>query len=196
MALSPAFCVSKCWRTSGGNAIFSLLVLDFEPSEMPRWLPTVVALLASNINTAVKPGFFSNWRKANLKSFITQCLHRIDFSRSAGGQPAGQQRDSKQEQRNGGERQWISGAHAVKETSHNTRQGERTGQTSDQTCEGEPYALPHDEFHHVRCLCPQRHAHADLVRAFGHRIGDDTVNSDRRQQKREDGENLKQEHGK
>src|SRR6266704_6728171 len=82
-----------------------------------------------------KPGFFSNWRKTNLRSFITQCLHRIDFSRSASGQPAGQQRDSKHEHRNGGERQWISGAHAVKETSHDTRQGESTGQASDQACE-------------------------------------------------------------
>src|SRR6266700_4282042 len=146
MALSPAFCFSNSWRTSGGNAVFSVLALDFEPSVMPRWLATLVALLASIINTAVKPGFFSNWRKANLRSFITQCLHRIDFGRSAGGQPTGQQRDSKQEHRNGGERQWISGAHAVKETSHNTRQGERTGQTNHQACKGEPYALPHDEF--------------------------------------------------
>src|ERR1043166_1880969 len=167
MGPSPALFVSHCWRTSGGNATFSVLAFDFESSEMPRWSATVAVLLASHINTAVMPGFFSNWRKANLKSFITQCLHRIDFSRSAGGQQAGQQRDSKQEHRNGGKRQWISGAHAVKETSHNTGQGERTGQTSDQACEGEPYALPHDEFHHVRCLCAQRHAHADLMRAFG-----------------------------
>src|SRR5467141_2330642 len=28
--------------------------------------------------TAVKPGFFSNWRKANLRSFMAQRLHRID----------------------------------------------------------------------------------------------------------------------
>src|SRR6266536_5621696 len=97
MARSCAFCVSNCWRASGGNVIFSLLVLDFEPSVMSRWLATVAALLASHINTAVNPGFFSSWQKANLKSFITQCLHRIDFGRSAGGQPAGQQRDSKQD---------------------------------------------------------------------------------------------------
>src|SRR5438093_2013077 len=31
--------------------------------------------------TAVKPGFFSSWRKANLRSFITQRLHWIDFRR-------------------------------------------------------------------------------------------------------------------
>src|SRR6266704_4358554 len=105
MALSPAFCFSNSWRTSGGKAIFSVLAFDFEPSVMSRWLATVAALLASHINTALKPRFFSNWRKTNLRSFITQCLHRIDFSRSASGQPAGQQRDSKHEHRNGGERQ-------------------------------------------------------------------------------------------
>src|SRR5436190_4052867 len=38
--------------------------------------------------TVVKPGFFSNWRKANLRSFITQRLHRIDSRCSPRGQPA------------------------------------------------------------------------------------------------------------
>src|SRR5437016_10260426 len=69
--------------------------------------------------TAVKPGFFSNWRKANLKSFmvrgqwsvvrchlffysafraprsefgsfITQRLHRFGFRSAAGGEPGGE----------------------------------------------------------------------------------------------------------
>src|SRR2546429_6541377 len=143
--------------------------------------------------TAVKPGFFSNWRKANLRSFMARgqwsvvpcrsqgkipkpkpqapkksqassskppCggsrleieiwgllgiwvlgldfsfaperLHWIDLRRATRGRPAGQQRDSKHEHRDGGERQWISGAHAVKEAGHNTRQRERTRQTNDQ----------------------------------------------------------------
>jgi hypothetical protein len=45
----------------------------------------VAALLASHINTAVKPRFFSNWRKANFKSFITQRLHGIHVRRAARG---------------------------------------------------------------------------------------------------------------
>src|SRR5438034_11846465 len=42
--------------------------------------------------TAVKPGFFSNWRKANLRSFITQRLHRIDSACSPGRPPASEDR--------------------------------------------------------------------------------------------------------
>src|SRR5213593_1558683 len=38
--------------------------------------------------TAVKPGPFSSWRKANLRSFITQRHHRIDSRCSPCGQQA------------------------------------------------------------------------------------------------------------
>src|SRR5213596_1075498 len=126
-------------------------------------MPAFAPMPSASVSTAtvVKPGFFNNWRKANLRSFITQRLHRVNLCCTPCRKPTGEQRDRKQERGDGGERQWISGAHAVKETNHNTRQGERAGQTSDQASKGEPYALPHDEFHHVGCLCAQRHAHAD-----------------------------------
>src|SRR5438034_2680088 len=47
--------------------------------------------------TAVKPGFFSNWRMANLRSF-TQRLHRIHARGTARGQPAGEQRHEPEQQ--------------------------------------------------------------------------------------------------
>src|SRR5438477_10525166 len=53
--------------------------------------------------TPVKPGFFSNWRKANLRSFITQRLHRIDSRRASRGKQAGQQRDRCQHENDGDE---------------------------------------------------------------------------------------------
>src|SRR5207247_1229667 len=43
--------------------------------------------------TAVKPGFFSNWRKANLRSVITQCHHGIDFGCAARRKPTRQHGD-------------------------------------------------------------------------------------------------------
>src|SRR6266513_2826322 len=46
--------------------------------------------------TAVKPGFLKSWRKANLRSFITQCLHRIDLRRAAGGEIAGRKRHDRE----------------------------------------------------------------------------------------------------
>src|SRR5439155_22741647 len=39
--------------------------------------------------TAVKPGFLSNWRKANLRSFMAQRLHRIDSRSTTRRQVAG-----------------------------------------------------------------------------------------------------------
>src|SRR6266478_7481538 len=66
--------------------------------------------------TAVKPGFFSNWRKANLMSFITQRLNRIDLRGPARGQPAGEKRDQTQEQRDTRKRGGIQRAHAEKQT--------------------------------------------------------------------------------
>src|SRR5439155_12975942 len=53
--------------------------------------------------TAVKPGFLSNWRKANLRSFITQRHHRIDLRRSARRQPAGADQRRKNTQRHNNE---------------------------------------------------------------------------------------------
>src|SRR5437762_11687494 len=50
--------------------------------------------------TAVKPGFFSNWRKANLRSFITQCLHWIDIRRPARGDVAREEGNNTQESGN------------------------------------------------------------------------------------------------
>src|SRR5207302_6555505 len=50
--------------------------------------------------TAVKPGFLSSWRKANLRSFITQCLHRIDIRRTARGDVAREEGNSTQENGN------------------------------------------------------------------------------------------------
>src|SRR5690348_7587544 len=65
--------------------------------------------------TAVKPGCFNNWRMANLRSFITQRLHRIDFRGPARRQPAGEQCDGYQEQgdRKVGDR--VAGADAYQQ---------------------------------------------------------------------------------
>src|SRR5437879_2521359 len=49
--------------------------------------------------TAVKPGFFSSWRKANLRSLITQSLDRIDFRRAPRGHPAREQCHRRKQQR-------------------------------------------------------------------------------------------------
>src|SRR6266513_5015913 len=66
--------------------------------------------------TAVKPGFFRSWRKANLRSFITQRFHRIDSRRITGRQPAGENAHAHQQQGDCHECQWINRLDLEKQT--------------------------------------------------------------------------------
>src|SRR5262245_47087445 len=65
---------------------------------------TVVAPMPSasvSTATAVKPGFFSNWRRANLRSFMAQGFHGIEFGGFAGRQSRGEQSRSANNQHDG-----------------------------------------------------------------------------------------------
>src|SRR5439155_5075718 len=68
--------------------------------------------------TAVKPGFFSNWRKANLRSFITQSLHRIDSACSPGRPPASEDRDNQERSGSQKEHRRIPRRNAEQKTLH------------------------------------------------------------------------------
>src|SRR6266550_1367383 len=125
MVLIAAFCFANCWRSSGGNV--TLLVLVFGAFVMACLASSVAAPAASDTPsmtqkmavfasepitsmstaTAVKPGFFSSWRKANLRSFITQRLHRIDLRRTPRRQPAGEQSHPKQQNGDAREREQV-----------------------------------------------------------------------------------------
>src|SRR6059058_4302541 len=78
--------------------------------------------------TAVKPGFFSNWRKANLRSFITQRHHRIGPRGSSGWNEAGQQRHDQQQQRNHHERDGIHRTDSKQQAAQQSSGGKRSGQ--------------------------------------------------------------------
>src|SRR5436189_29466 len=79
--------------------------------------------------TAVKPGFFSNWRKANLRSFITQRLHRIDFGGAPRRQVAGGESHSPQKQTDQTERQRVGRSDSKKQARQETSEGQRARQT-------------------------------------------------------------------
>src|SRR5213075_1194318 len=64
--------------------------------------------------TAVKPGFFSSWRKANLRSFITQRLHRIDTRCPQGRDQTRRQSNADEQQYDAGESQRIGRCHRIK----------------------------------------------------------------------------------
>src|SRR5205823_9365474 len=66
--------------------------------------------------TAVKPGFFSSWRTANLRSFITQSLHRIDLRRAARGKQTSDASNSAESQHHGGKDPRVCGSNAKQQT--------------------------------------------------------------------------------
>src|SRR5437879_3690193 len=70
--------------------------------------------------TAVKPGFFTNCRTANLRSFISQRLHRIDFCCSTGGDVAREQGYGSKNDRHGAESERVSRLDVEKDASENT----------------------------------------------------------------------------
>src|SRR5205809_220742 len=101
---------SSCGFRTGSDRSMSVLITEKIAVFAPRQSASVSPA------TAVKPGFFSSWRNANLRSFIAQCLQRIDSRRAARGQPAGEKRDQSQEQRDTRKRGGIQRAHAEKQT--------------------------------------------------------------------------------
>src|SRR5436189_2739961 len=89
--------------------------------------------------TAVKPGFFSNWRKANLRSFITQRLHRIDSRCAARWHPAREQGHARKRQRDYGEGERIGGLDLEEQRLQHSRKGQRCHQPHADAQQREPH---------------------------------------------------------
>src|SRR5688572_22960844 len=88
---------------------------------------TVVAPMPSaSVRTAmtVKPGFFSNWRRANLRSFITQCLKGLDFGGASSGNEAGNEGCKREEDCDRDESQRIGWFDFVKKVRQKPAKGE------------------------------------------------------------------------
>src|SRR5881296_2372847 len=79
--------------------------------------------------TAVKPGFFSSWRKANLRSFITQCLHRIDIRRTARGDVAREEGNGTQESGNARKSEWVKRAKPEEQSGKEPGRRGRSGES-------------------------------------------------------------------
>src|SRR5207244_1589693 len=89
--------------------------------------------------TAVKPGFFSSWRKAKRRSFIAQCLHRIDLCSAERWQQTSQQGDRKKDQNHAEEHRWFCWTHLKQLVPQEAREQERGDHSygdsyGDQTC--------------------------------------------------------------
>src|SRR6266487_1089386 len=158
---------SSCGFRTGSDRSMSVLmtvkIAEFAP------MPTA----SVSTTTAVKPGFFSNWRKANLKSFITQCLHGIDLGRAPRRQPTRQHRYDCEQHRHAGERHGINRADAVEEAQDKSCRAQRTDQTDSGPNHGQLQALADHERKHAHPLCAQGNPQPNLARSLRHCEGED-----------------------
>src|SRR2546425_6261766 len=142
--------------------------------------------------TAVKPGFLNNWRKANLRSFIAQCLHRIDSRRAASGQIAGQKSDRAENDSNSHERERVGGLDFVEQLRHQACQSKCACHTDSQPDTSERHPVANDEPHYFALLRAERHANPDLVLALRDGISQHTIDADGREHERKARENPDQ----
>src|SRR5437773_578136 len=141
--------------------------------------------------TAVKPGFFSNWRKANFRSFITQRLHRIDLRRAPGRQPAGQQCHGSQEQRDEREGERVPHTDSKEQGAHHSGERKCPNHAHSNTDASQFHALPQDHQNNFVSLRPHCQAYADLARTTGYLLPHYRVESHHRQ---DDGQDAAKGH--
>src|SRR5215471_15970037 len=99
--------------------------------------------------TAVKPGFFSNWRMANFKSFISKNDNRIEPGCAARRKPAGQQRDHRQQEGNAHERHRVSWLDLVEKAGHKTCHSESSYEAEGGTEERQAHSMAKHELQHI-----------------------------------------------
>src|SRR6266516_7553109 len=120
----PNFTLLSCNRTnrSGSGKESGRNKTPFTTLKMAVFAPMPSASVSTA--TAVKPGFLSNWRKANLRSFITQRLHWIDLRRAECRQTAGHERDHSHQQTDENERHRVGRSNAEQQARQEAREGE------------------------------------------------------------------------
>ena len=124
--------------------------------------------------------------------FITQRLHRFDFRRASRREPTRQRCDGQKQRGDNSERERVSGLNFVEESSHETRQGKRCGESGTRADEREFEALSNHEGEDVARLRPKRHANAYLLCPLRYGVGQQTVQSDRSQEQRKRGKQTQQ----
>src|SRR5437763_2958050 len=90
-------------------------------------------------------GFFSNWRKANFKSFITQRLHWIDPGRAPRRPVACEECDRSQQQCDPDKCEWVSRADAEQQAAQYTGQGQSPSQPQPHARDRQGHALAQDQ---------------------------------------------------
>ena len=73
-----------------------------------------------------------------------ECNHWVEFGGAARGQITGEKRDDDKQKRNREIRRRIIWPHIEKQTCHDARETEGTGQSGDNTNRGQRHSLPND----------------------------------------------------
>src|SRR5436190_20562724 len=136
---------------------------EFQTLNMAVFAPMPRASVSTA--TAVNPGFFSSWRKANLRSFITQCLHWIDTRRTSRGDVAREKRNSTQESGNARKSDGIKSAKPEEQSGEEPGRRCRSGESYHHPQRHRPHALTQNQSQDVSSPSSQSHADTDLVRA-------------------------------
>src|SRR5947199_218392 len=125
--------------------------------------------------TAVKPGFFSSWRRANLKSLMTEGLHWIDTHRSSRRQPASDESDGDECQSDHGESYGVTRWQFGHDGEQQAFDSKRADESDEQARKAEAQPESEDEAEDVAELCAERESDANLIRALNHESSDDAV---------------------
>src|SRR5206468_10195116 len=101
-----------------------------------------------------------------------------DLCSPARREPASEQRNGQKQRGDNSERERVSGLNFVEESSHETRQGKRCGDSGTRADEREFEALSNHEGEDVARLRPKRHANAYLLRPLRHGVGQQAIKAD------------------
>src|SRR5439155_23844930 len=132
--------------------------------------------------TAVKPGFFSSWRTANLRSFITQRLRRIRLSRFDCGDNACGARCNREAQADGKKHPRLGVRDIPKDRIDQRTHHPGTGKHSqNQTGTNGLHRLKNYETEEAGSGSSERQAHTELTSALRDCIGHSPVDTKDRQ---------------
>src|SRR5688572_17502379 len=156
MARSPAASLTGSGRSNSALTKLKTAVL----APMP--------IASVSTTTALKPGSFNSWRKAILRSFITQRLHRIDLGCAPCWWAGSQQRDDEEENGNTDEGDRVHRVHVVELSRNESRQSKAAREAGGQAPQRQQGRATEHHRDYPNAVRAQRHSHADLVPALAH----------------------------
>src|SRR5436190_2040850 len=131
--------------------------------------------------TAVKPGRLCSWRRANLRSFITQSLHRIDLCSASSGNPRREQPCEDENPGSGEKYNRIRRIHFKEHLLQRLSDGVRKKESPRQAESDEPQRVLEHEPNYVAPQRAEGDSQSDLPGSTRNEISLQSIEPDRRQ---------------